>query len=211
MHLIVRNLTEGSPIYTANAYLCTIDTSLQKNDLGDSRDKWCGILIDTGCDPRIVDELKKIEREILHQPVCDVILTHSHYDHTRMHSIIRETWQVRTFAYSAYIDGIDQVIKGGERIIINGSVFEFIHVPGHSTDSLCVYCPKEEILFSGDSPLTIWGTEGTYELPFVRAFETLVNLKISKIYPGHGEPITRECNLVLDQSLRNLRKSRILS
>lgn len=210
--MLVRNLSTGSEIYTANAYLCTFNPGENTGDslrerTGSDR---CGLMIDTGCDPRILTILKDIASTTGRPPFCDLILTHSHYDHTRALSEIQAIWPVRTYAYSAYIKGVDHVVKGGEHILINGHTFVLIHVPGHSTDSLCIYCPEEEILFSGDTPLAIWGTEGTYELPFVRSFESLVNLKISVIYPGHGEPITGDCNLILDQSLSNLRRSRLI-
>ncbi|MFH0966819.1 MAG: MBL fold metallo-hydrolase [Methanobacteriota archaeon] len=210
--MLVRNLSTGSEIYTANAYLCTW---VPQKNTGEEQEKclcsdMCGLLIDTGCDSKILTALRRIASETGEQPVCDVILTHSHYDHTRTLSEIQAIWPVRTYAYSAYIDGVDQVVKGGEKISVHGYTFEMIHVPGHSSDSLCIYCPDEEILFSGDTPLVIWGTDGTYELPFVRAFEILVKLPISTIYPGHGEPIIGDCNRILDQSLRNLRKSRLI-
>ncbi len=203
----VRNLTEGSEVYTSNAYLC----SQLSDDNPNSGDKnnW-GILIDTGCDPQILPALKQLEYERRSQPVCQVILTHSHYDHTKILRDIKATWPVTTYAYSAYLNGIDHVIKGGETVQVDGNNFDLIHVPGHSTDSICIYCREEQLLFSGDSPLIIWGTEGTYELPFVKAFEKLVQLPVQTIFPGHGEPIIKDCNRMLDQSLRNLRRSRIL-
>lgn len=208
--MIVRNLTKGSEIYTSNAYLCSFHASGSKTpDYGGS-EAWKGLLIDTGCDPKIITELRRIEESTHHQPVSEVILTHSHYDHSRMLGEIQKKWKVQTFAFSAYIEGIDQVVKSGDQMQIGGYTFDLIHVPGHSTDSLCIYCREDEILFSGDSPLIIWGTDATYELPFVHAFEKLVNLDISTIYPGHGEPITGNCNQTLKNSFRNLRKSRLI-
>lgn len=204
----VRNLTAGSEVYTSNAYLC--GPSLFDKCIISEFEADCGLLIDTGCDPGIISTLHQIESETGHQPMSQVILTHSHYDHTKMLGEIRSAWKVKTYAFSAYLDGIDQVVKGGEIIPVNGSAVELIHVPGHSTDSVCVYYREDEVLFSGDSPLVIWGTDGTYELPFVRAFEILVSLPVHTIYPGHGEPITKDCNRMLDQSLRNLRKSRLI-
>jgi glyoxylase-like metal-dependent hydrolase (beta-lactamase superfamily II) len=210
--MLVRNLSTCSDIYTSNAYLCNRvsrkrEGEEQKESAGNNMG---GLLIDTGCDSRILTALRNIASETGRQPVSEVILTHSHYDHIRTLREIQAIWPVRTYAFSAYIDGVDQVVKGGEQISVIGFTFGMIHIPGHSTDSLCIYCPEEEILFSGDTPLVIWGTEGTYELPFVRAFESLVKLKISTIYPGHGEPITGDCNRILDLSLRNLRKSRLI-
>jgi len=202
----IMNLTAGSEVYTSNAYLCC-PSPLNKTDSGSEKPKDCCLLIDTGCDPRVLQTLK---HEIGEYPVCQIIVTHSHYDHTKMLKDIRATWQVTTYAYSAYLKEIDHVVKGGETIEMNGHHFDLIHVPGHSTDSICIYCKEEKVLFSGDTPLVIWGVEGTYELPFVKAFEELVQLSVNTIYPGHGEPITKDCNRILDQSLRNLHKSRIL-
>ncbi|HWQ68255.1 MAG TPA: MBL fold metallo-hydrolase [Methanospirillum sp.] len=199
----VINLTAKSVIYTSNAYYCIPDGSSPGHE-------GCGTLIDTGCDPLTLDELRSISKTCGEQPICRIIITHSHYDHSRILGLIRAEWSVQTFAYSAYVEGIDTIIKGGEQIPDLGITWEFIHVPGHSTDSVCVYCPEEEILFSGDTPLAIWGTEGTYELPFVRAFEELEKRPVRIIYPGHGDPITSDCNLILTRSLRNLRKSRLI-
>ncbi len=203
----IQNLSQGSDIYTSNAYRCTLE---EERKTGNHRTNECGLLIDTGCDPQIITTLRKIEQEEQQQPVYQIILTHSHYDHTRMIRDIKKIWPVTTYGFSAYVNGIDTVVKGGEIIQGGGCSFEMIHVPGHSTDSLCIYCREEKILFSGDTPLVIWGTEGTYELPFVRAFETLVNLDVKAFYPGHGEPVTTDCNRILEQSLRNLRKSRLI-
>lgn len=204
----VRNLTAGSEIYTSNAYLCLPSFPGEGNSEMDNQK--CGLLIDTGCDPQILSILKQIESENRSQPVCQVILTHSHYDHTKILKDIKSIWPVKTYAYSAYLHGIDNVVKGGETVQVNGKKFDLIHVPGHSTDSICIYCRENQLLFSGDTPLTIWGTEGTYERPFVEAFEKLVELPVHTIYPGHGEVITKDCNRILEQSLRNLRKSRVL-
>lgn len=196
----IRNLTSGSEIYTANAYLCTP---------GDGHS--CSLLIDTGCDNRIITTLIGIGYEKGGLPVRDIFLTHAHYDHSRMIREIKSAWpEVKTYAFSAYIGGIDQVLTGGEEIQSCGTSVEIIHVPGHTTDSVCIYLPKTGILFTGDSPIVIWGTDATYEQAFFRAFERLASLKVSAIYPGHGEPLLQDCNRLLDQSLRNLKQSRII-
>lgn len=207
--MIVRNLTKGSEIYTSNAYFCSVYATGSERADRENTGIW-SMLIDTGCDPRILSELKKIENSTGHQPVSVVILTHSHYDHTKVLREIRAQWKVKTYAFSSYIEGIDQIVTNGEQILTDGYTFDLIHVPGHSTDSLCIFCREEGFLFSGDTPLVIWGTDGTYELPFVRAFERLVSLDIKTIYPGHGDPVTGDCNQMLKTSLRNLRKSRII-
>lgn len=211
--MLVVNLSTGSDIYTANAYLCSSLTSDDEKSQSEKEGCPCHsrLLIDTGCDPKILIKLKEMSAHTGCQPFSDLILTHSHYDHSRMLGEIKAVWNVKTYAYSAYLHGIDHVVKGGEQITLDDRyTIEMIHVPGHSSDSICIYCPEDKILFSGDTPLAIWGIEGTYELPFLHGFEILSRRKISTIYPGHGEPITGDCNRILDQSLHNLRKSRII-
>jgi glyoxylase-like metal-dependent hydrolase (beta-lactamase superfamily II) len=205
----ILNLCAGSEMYTSNAYRCTREDGKGPGGCSNTKEG-CGILIDTGCDPAIIPLLRQIESEEQRQPICQVVLTHSHYDHSKMLNGIKDIWPVKTFAFSAYVAGVDQIVKGEEKVLGGGYIFDLIHVPGHSTDSLCIYCEEERILFSGDTPLVIWGTEGTYELPFVRAFEILASLDVQCIYPGHGDPIMTDCNRILDQSLRNLRKSRLI-
>jgi hypothetical protein len=41
--------------------------------------------------------------------------------------------------------------------------FEVIHMPGHSSDSICLYNQAEGVLFAGDSPVLITSSTGTYE------------------------------------------------
>ena len=44
-----------------------------------------------------------------------------------------------------------------------------IHTPGHTEDSICLYCKAEGVLFSGDMPLVINAVGGSYEDGFVCA------------------------------------------
>jgi glyoxylase-like metal-dependent hydrolase (beta-lactamase superfamily II) len=80
--------------------------------------------------------------------------------------------------------------------------FEVIHMPGHSSDSICLYNRTEGVLFAGDSPLLITSPTGTYEAGFLSALEKLCACDVRRIYFGHGAPLTERCNERLRESQR---------
>ncbi len=196
----VTNLTEKSEIYTANAWLYACDEG----------GEGCLSLIDTGCDPRILFQLRDLWRKTGSRPLDQILLTHGHYDHAKMVRPIVEEFPVPVYGWSSYTPGIDHVFADHQEIRAGPDTLEIIHVPGHTTDSVVIYSRNEGFLFSGDSPIFIWGTDGTYEPMFVHAFETIMDLDVTTIYPGHGEPVTEDVRSVLESSYRNLKRSRII-
>lgn len=196
----VINLTKQSSIYTSNAWLCGCIHSPED----------FGILIDTGCDPVILDYLRQMREKTGKNPVEKLILTHSHYDHAKLLGRIKEEFNPVVYAASSYLAGVDTVLSHGDVVKCGIYHFEIITIPGHTSDSVCIYCPEEEILFSGDTPLIIWGTENTYEKDFLQGFEELAQRKITSAYPGHGEIMSIEVSRMIRQSLINLKRSRIL-
>ncbi len=88
------------------------------------------------------------------------------------------------------------MLKLGDRI------FEVIYTPGHSSDSICLYCEEERVLFAGDSAVIIRSAGGTYEEGFVHALEKICRRNIQSIYFGHGAPLLNNCNARVHESLR---------
>ncbi len=82
------------------------------------------------------------------------------------------------------------------------AVFEVVHTPGHSSDSICLYNQSEGVLFAGDSPLVIASPGGTYEAGFRAALDKLCARDVRRIYFGHGPPLTERCNQRLRESQR---------
>jgi len=196
----IKNLTEKSIIYTSNAWLCSCDGDVQTS----------GTLIDTGCDPSIFEYLRALKKRTGRNPVNQIILTHNHYDHARLLGDVREEFNSIVYGFSAYASGIDHVLIGGDVLMCGNYHFEVIAIPGHTSDSVCIYCLEREILFSGDTPMTIWGTENTYEQAFLQGFEELATKKIQAIYPGHGDIIHSGAAGIIKESLTNLKKSKII-
>lgn len=195
--MIIQNLTQESQIYTSNAWLL-----------------FCGnyhsgspILIDTGCDPKIISTLQNIQISTGEKPVCQVIITHDHADHSSMLPDIRQQFSPTAYAWSENTTGITGTLKNMDVLSAGSHKFEIIHIPGHSSDSICIYNSDDEILFTGDTPIYIRDTNLTFERPFLLGFENICHLRINTLYPGHGKPILSNVNQILENSLENIRNS----
>lgn len=158
-----------------------------------------------GRDPGIIKRIDEASTGVGKQRVQQVILTHSHYDHASLLPIIKKKYNSKVYAFSSTIDHIDEILMGGETIKIADRQFEIIHAPGHSDDSICLYCEREGILFAGDTPLVIRTKDINYEQSFIRALEYIGTKKVEIIYFGHGDPLRSNCNKTILTSLRNLK------
>lgn len=106
--------------------------------------------------------------------------------------------------------GVDRSLTDREELPAGPHMFEIIHVPGHSTDSICIYCADKKIVFTGDTPIEVRGTNLTFEHSFLEAFENLCQRRVISIYPGHGNPILIGGDQVLQRSLENIRESQFI-
>ena len=185
-------------LYSSNAYLI----------LGDwKRIEDINTLIDVGSDPNIVPIINSLDTGIGKNKVEQVILTHCHSDHTAALPAVIEAFHPKVFAFSPFIDGIDQVLKNGDQLRIGERMCEIIHTPGHSSDSISIYVEDEDILFAGDAPMVIRAAGGGYEENYVEALKDISRRKIRKIYFGHGEPLLEDVENTILESLKNVRKS----
>jgi glyoxylase-like metal-dependent hydrolase (beta-lactamase superfamily II) len=117
----ISNLTNlSSMIYSCNVYL------VQGNGhaLTDMN-----TLVDVGIDPSVVDR-------ILHQPtggdkklVEQVILTHSHFDHSAILELVRKKFEPAIYARSASV-APDFSLEDGQRLVCGDREFEVICTPG---------------------------------------------------------------------------------
>lgn len=188
----ILNLTEDSKLYTSNVYLGTGNW----NTMSDMN-----TLIDVGRDPSVIEKIYKASTGVGKHKVEQIILTHSHYDHTGILNMVKKEFNSVVLAYSKSLDGVDIILNGGEMIRIGDLLFEVIYAPGHSNDSICLYNGEEKILFAGDSPIVVNSADGKYEDAFITIIEKLVKLPIETIYLGHGNPISGKCNEVLKNTL----------
>ncbi len=185
-------LENSGLIYTSNVYLVLGNWSA----LGD-----VNTLIDTGRDPAVLDALAHAPTGVGKRAVEQVVLTHGHYDHVELVPVLRERFHPTVAGFRGSVEGLDRVLEDGDEFRAGDETFEVLHTPGHSSDSICLYCRREGALFAGDAPLLIHSGDGTYEDDFAAALEKICARDVRTIYFGHGAPLTADCNHRLRRSL----------
>ena len=186
-------LENSGQLYTSQVYLVLGDRS-QLEDVN--------TLVDVGADRAILASIERAPTGVGKWAVDQVVVTHSHSDHCALLPEIRETFHARVLAFSPNLAGIDATVRDGDPIRMGDQLFEVIHTPGHSSDSICLYNEAEGVLFAGDTPLLIMSSTGSYEPEFKVALEKLCARDVRRIYFGHGPPLTECCNERLRESKR---------
>jgi len=167
-------------------------------------------LIDVGTDDYILRILKNFNSTGVGKTKVElVILTHEHFDHAAGLKYILKAYKPKVISL-AKLQGVTQNTFDGMKIQIGDREATIFHTPGHSNDSICIYVESEKVLFSGDMPLVIQNTKGTFTKEYVEAFTKLVNLDIQVIYSGHDQPIVSNVNTILKTSLDLILKSKII-
>lgn len=192
------NVTENSKIYTSNAYL-VLGTWNTLQDIN--------ALVDSGSDPGVIKWIHEVYTGVGKKPVDRVVLTHNHSDHAGVLSVVIEQYKPEVFAFAPGA-GIDHTLTDGEKLRIADDFFEVIHVPQHSSDSICLYCESEHILFAGDTHLIIRGGDTACSEPFIEILKKLASLPIDSIFFGHGPPLLHGGSHAIEESLRNVLQNR---
>lgn len=194
----VVNLRSTKEVYTSNSYLV----------LGDwNRIEDINTLVDVGVDGTIIADIENTATGFGKIPLEQVVLTHNHFDHAAGLSAVKAKFRPRVYAFSE-MEGVDLLLEDGFLLVLGDREFEVIHSPGHSNDSVCLYCAKEKVLFSGDTPLHIKTPGGSYAEDFLLVLERLAGLEISVIYSGHDEPVTENAGAMIRNTLKNVNKTR---
>jgi glyoxylase-like metal-dependent hydrolase (beta-lactamase superfamily II) len=191
----VISLNTDPLIYSSNSYL-VLGTWNKLSDVN--------TLIDTGTDGFIINEIERINTGVGKKPLDRVILTHSHFDHIGAVAELKSRYGVEVLAFNKF-NGVDRILEDGELLRCGDGYLEVIHTPGHSSDSICLYCKQEKILFSGDTAIRIYPSDYSYTADFIRSIERLSMLQLDTIYPGHGNPMTENPEKILCESLFNIR------
>jgi glyoxylase-like metal-dependent hydrolase (beta-lactamase superfamily II) len=165
-------------------------------------------LIDAGVDGFVLKEIGRLSTGVGKRPVEQLVLTHGHFDHCSGAQAIKEKYACQIYGFSPQ-QPIDQLLQEGQTILCGDRNFTVIHTPGHSGDSICLYCAEEETLFSGDTQLFIKSPGGSYTEEFVNSLKKISNLRVAVVYPGHGEPIWGNVREMINNSLRNVLLSQI--
>ena len=185
-------------VYTSNVYMI----------LGEwKRIEDINTLIDVGNDPSIIEVIKTMDTGIGKKKVEQVILTHDHSDHTGILPLIIKEFDPVVYAYSPFMEGVSHTLEDGTILRLGENNFIVIHTPGHSSDSISLYNEDNKVLFVGDTPVIIQGSNGCYEEDFINALKKLCQKAVDSIYFGHGDPMLNGGHSLLIESLYNIRNS----
>lgn len=171
------------------------------------------VLIDTGIAmnfPRLKASLQKMD--LRPKDVHFIILTHEHFDHigatmyffdtavVAAHRLAANkielqdefvTW-MKYFNTSRKLFHANIWLEDGTTIDLGNYKLNTIHTPGHTSGCICLYEPREKLLFTGD---TVFGggtlsqiqTSGNIS-DYMNSLQRLSSLKVKGLFPAHGRP-----------------------
>jgi len=171
-------------------------------------------LVDTGSGPPDNPLLPQLEkRGIDMRKINNVLITHAHPDHA---GGLIEFVSLHDMTIRVHPAGVDLVppgmrvepLRDGDSVSAGHLTLKAIYTPGHSSESLCLYNPAYQILFSGDTAFP-GGSFGRTDLPtgdggrLLESLRRLSQLPVRHLLPGHEKPVVGEGLVHLRASLRS--------
>jgi glyoxylase-like metal-dependent hydrolase (beta-lactamase superfamily II) len=191
-------LEKSDRVYSCNSYLI----------LGDwNRIEDLNTVIDPGSDDFVLAQIERLSTGFGKVAVEQVVLTHNHFDHVGGVQALKQRYGARVLAFSAG-PGVDELIRDGQFIRAGDDVLEVVHTPGHSSDSVCLYAPRAQAVFSGDTQLRIRGPGGDFPPGYLEGLEKLAGRNIQYIYSGHDQPVTGNVPEILREAVTLVKSSR---
>ena len=124
-----------------------------------------------------------------------VIVTHTHPDHAPLANPLARWFDVPALGYEAGPEfQPDHCLASGEVVEVGAAALQAIHTPGHSNDHLCFL--SGEVLFTGDHIMGGSSVIITDAASYMDSLQKLTDLKLDRLYPGHGEEIERPAEVI---------------
>jgi hydroxyacylglutathione hydrolase len=171
------------------------------------------VIIDTGLDEtELIDFLEE-----KHLNPAALVLTHGHIDHIAGVNAMRKKFpEIKVYIHKidaemlsdpmgnlSFMTGgsfttkpADFAVEEGDIIEQAGIRLEVLYTPGHTPGGISLYCPEEDVVFSGDALFadSIGRTDfpggSMSQLTNAIKQKLLILPERTKVYPGHGPSTT---------------------
>lgn len=169
-------------------------------------------LVDAGSEhagnlPYLLHAMEQRPKGIGRHAVEQVVLTHDHYDHAGGLPALEQHFHPRVMAQRPG-PGVTRTLGDGEWIRMGDHDFRVMHTPGHSEDSICLFCPETRDLFSGDTLYRISSSDGAYPVCYLESLHRLLALGARTIHPGHGDPIVEDVEGFIRRAIEKVGSAR---
>ncbi|MCK7550790.1 MBL fold metallo-hydrolase [Marinobacter goseongensis] len=145
------------------------------------------------------DHAAHIERilELTGGVIDQVVVTHTHLDHSPATAALKARTDCRVFGLSAPAGASqdqtfapDDQPEHGDLIVTEAGILKTLHTPGHASNHICYLLLDQQLLFSGDhimqgSTVVINPTDGDMKA-YLEALYDLLAESIRFIAPAHG-------------------------
>lgn len=156
-----------------------------------------GIIIDPG------DDAEYIMSHCKTKPTM-IVATHGHFDHIMAAYALQLAYNIPFYIHKKDIFLLARMQSSAKHFLGLKDIdpppypsemkdIMYIHTPGHTPGSICLYFPKNNILFSGDTIFAggaVGRTDHEYsdKAALSRSIQTILSLPPeTKLFPGHGE------------------------
>ena len=187
------------------------------------------LMIDTGTGifyDKLKEQLKKDGLSI--KDVTKVVLTHVHVDHSGGLAKIADESSPEVLVFHEEAGSVENggpltladefgipftpvkvhvQLKEGDIIEFGSLSLKVINTPGHTAGSICLYEPREKMLFSGDTVFT-GGSFGRVDFPtgnpqqLISSLRRLSKLDVTYLFPGHLDIATGKGSEQISLSLK---------
>jgi glyoxylase-like metal-dependent hydrolase (beta-lactamase superfamily II) len=180
------------------------------------------VFIDAGYDVQAdVDSLAMHWDDAGRPPVAAIVVTHRHLDHAggirrlaeATGGIVTATAEEKPHIEEAFSGAVvGRTVADREVMDLGGATLEFVHTPGHTMGSVCVYYREERVLFTGDTVLgsgtTTINPEQGEVAAYIESLNMLLGLDVRLICPGHGAVIEEPQAKIREAIARRLSRER---
>uniref|UniRef100_A0A915A5Y8 Beta-lactamase-like protein 2 homolog n=1 Tax=Parascaris univalens TaxID=6257 RepID=A0A915A5Y8_PARUN len=175
------------------------------------------VLIDTG-EPNVSQYIDDLREALDENEICCIICTHWHDDHVGgvtdiINKVVGKPVPVYKFKRTDASEDESKYhyVEDGYIVKTEGATLRLLSTPGHTMEHMSIYLEEENSLFSGDCILGEGTTIFEDLYTYMQSLHKLLEMKPSRIYPGHGPVIENPVEKIEEYiKHRNQREQQIL-